>query len=64
MSASAAIKPAANPRRRRWIKNTAAISAALCPVLLAAFALWIISLGPLPLVQARQVSTTIVDRNG
>jgi len=64
MSASAAIKPAANLRRRRWIKNTTAISAALCLVLLAAFALWVISLGPLPLEQARQVSTTIVDRNG
>ena len=31
---------------------------------LAAFAAWVISLGPLPLAQARQVSTTIVDRNG
>jgi penicillin-binding protein 1C len=30
----------------------------------AAFAAWIISLGPLPLAEARQVSTTIVDRNG
>src|ERR1700681_4491038 len=29
-----------------------------------AFAAWVISLGPLPLAQARQVSTTIVDRNG
>ena len=28
------------------------------------FAAWVISLGPLPLEQARQVSTTIVDRNG
>ena len=25
---------------------------------------WIISLGPLPLAQTRDVSTTIVDRNG
>ena len=25
---------------------------------------WVVSLGPLPLAQARQVSTTIVDRNG
>jgi penicillin-binding protein 1C len=30
----------------------------------AAFGAWIVSLGPLPLAQARQVSTTIVDRNG
>ena len=29
-----------------------------------AFATWIISLGPLPLAQAREVSTTVVDRNG
>jgi len=29
-----------------------------------AFAAWAISLGPLPLAQTRQVSTTIVDRNG
>ena len=28
------------------------------------FAAWVLSLGPLPLAQARQVSTTIVDRNG
>jgi penicillin-binding protein 1C len=35
-------------------------------ILLSALALasWISSLGPLPLAQARQVSTTIVDRNG
>ncbi|MBR1121087.1 penicillin-binding protein 1C [Bradyrhizobium lablabi] len=33
-------------------------------VVLATFAGWVISLGPLPLEQARQVSTTIVDRNG
>jgi penicillin-binding protein 1C len=31
---------------------------------LATFAGWVISLGPLPLDQARRVSTTIVDRNG
>ena len=28
------------------------------------FAAWIVSLGPLPLEQARKVSATIVDRNG
>ena len=32
--------------------------------LIAAFAIWVISLGPLPIEQARQVSTTVVDRNG
>jgi penicillin-binding protein 1C len=30
----------------------------------AAIAAWIVSLGPLPLQQAEQVSTTVVDRNG
>jgi penicillin-binding protein 1C len=29
-----------------------------------AFATWVVSLGPLPLEQARKVSTSIVDRNG
>ncbi|MDO9298148.1 MAG: penicillin-binding protein 1C, partial [Bradyrhizobium sp.] len=29
-----------------------------------AFAAWVVSLGPLPFEQARQISTTIVDRNG
>ena len=38
--------------------------AATCAVLVFAFAAWVISLGPLPLDQAKRVSTTIVDRNG
>src|SRR6202043_3920447 len=29
-----------------------------------AFSAWVVSLGPLPLAQAKEVSTTIVDRNG
>jgi penicillin-binding protein 1C len=29
-----------------------------------AFAIWVVSLGPLPLAQAQQVSTSVVDRNG
>jgi penicillin-binding protein 1C len=29
-----------------------------------ALGVWVVSLGPLPLAQARQVSTTVVDRNG
>ncbi|WOH62969.1 penicillin-binding protein 1C [Bradyrhizobium sp. BWA-3-5] len=33
-------------------------------VVTTAFAGWVFSLGPLPLEQARKVSTTIVDRNG
>ncbi|HEX2365607.1 MAG TPA: penicillin-binding protein 1C [Bradyrhizobium sp.] len=33
-------------------------------ILTGCFAAWVASLGPLPLPQARQVSTTIIDRNG
>jgi penicillin-binding protein 1C len=49
--------------KRRALRIAAA---AFVIILLSAlgFAAWIISLGPLPLAQARQVSTTIVDRNG
>ena len=48
-----------------WIRLTAAVAGG---VMLdrwqAAFAAWVVSLGPLPLEQAQQVSTTVVDRNG
>jgi penicillin-binding protein 1C len=33
-------------------------------VMTASFSAWVVSLGPLPLEEARRVSTTIVDRNG
>ncbi len=62
MSATTAIAPAS--RRWRRIKLVAAASAAAGLILTAAFAVWVVSLGPLPLAQAGQVSTTIVDRNG
>ena len=42
----------------------AVIAAAALVVIGGAFGAWVASLGPLPLEQARQVSTTIVDRNG
>jgi penicillin-binding protein 1C len=61
MSAAIAIAPAS--RRRLGIKLAAA-SAAAGLLLLAALATWTISLGPLPLAQAKEVSTTVVDRNG
>ena len=48
------------PGRRRRIKLVATASAAAGLI----FAAWVVSLGPLPLAQARQVSTTIVDRDG
>jgi len=56
MSATMAIAPG----RRRRIKLVATASAAAGLI----FAAWVVSLGPLPLAQARQVSTTIVDRDG
>src|SRR5450631_2073614 len=62
MSASMAI--ASRLRRRRWIRPVAAASAAAGLIFASACAAWVVSLGPLPLAQARQVSTTIVDRNG
>jgi len=50
----------------RWQrpKLAAAALAAACMVLTTTFAIWALSLGPLPLTPAREVSTTIVDRNG
>jgi penicillin-binding protein 1C len=57
-----AIAPASLGWRR--IRRVAAASAAVGLILTGVFAAWAVSLGPLPLAQARQVSTTIVDRNG
>jgi penicillin-binding protein 1C len=50
---------------RKW-RIAHFVAAAFSVILLSALATgaWIISLGPLPLPQARLVSTTIVDRNG
>uniref|UniRef100_Q07N24 peptidoglycan glycosyltransferase n=1 Tax=Rhodopseudomonas palustris (strain BisA53) TaxID=316055 RepID=Q07N24_RHOP5 len=51
---------------RRWktIRTVAVASAGACLVSLIAFCGWIASLGPLPLAEAQQVSSTVVDRNG
>jgi penicillin-binding protein 1C len=50
---------------RRLRRGRVVIGAAVAVLaIVGAFAAWIISLGPLPLAQAHQVSTTIVDRNG
>jgi penicillin-binding protein 1C len=62
MSAPAAIAPTS--RRWRRFKLISAATAAAGLLLMGVFAAWVVSLGPLPLAQARQVSTTIVDRNG
>jgi penicillin-binding protein 1C len=50
--------------RWRKIRRAAAISAAAGLIMAGVFAAWVVSLGPLPLEQARKVSTTVVDRNG
>jgi penicillin-binding protein 1C len=60
MSNEVAIAP---PRGWR-IGRTAVAVAAVGLLLIAAFAAWIASLGPLPLEQAKQTSVIIVDRNG
>jgi penicillin-binding protein 1C len=50
-------------KRLRFIRVAAALTVIiLC--LSGAFAAWVNSLGPLPLADARKVSTTIIDRNG
>ncbi|WP_051677359.1 penicillin-binding protein 1C [Bradyrhizobium sp. URHD0069] len=65
MSTSTPIAPETHrERRRRRIKPVAAVTAALGSILMSVFVAWVVSLGPLPLAQARKVSITIVDRNG
>ena len=56
-------KPGHDGRNRRAVRP-AAVALAIIFLVTSAFAAWVVSLGPLPLAQARQVSTTIVDRNG
>ncbi|MEH2468952.1 penicillin-binding protein 1C [Nitrobacteraceae bacterium AZCC 2161] len=48
----------------RLIRRFAIAFAVVCVLSSAAIAAWVISLGPLPLAQAKQISTTVVDRNG
>src|SRR5690348_17648034 len=55
--------PGMTEKKRGIVRVAAALSVViLC--LTVAFTAWVASLGPLPLTEARQVSTTIVDRNG
>ena len=49
--------------RRRVVGIAVALAFALI-VITTTFAAWVVSLGPLPLEEARKVSTTVVDRNG
>jgi penicillin-binding protein 1C len=64
MSEVAATAPAGNAPGWGRIGKVAIVSVAAGLVLIGAFAAWIVSLGPLPLAQAHDVSTTVVDRNG
>jgi penicillin-binding protein 1C len=65
MSARLAIaQQACGERRWRRIKRAAAVSAVVGLIVTGVFAAWVVSLGPLPLGEAQQVSTSIVDRNG
>jgi penicillin-binding protein 1C len=58
------IKPGHDGVRKRRSIRFAAVALAIVAVIAIVTGAWVISLGPLPLAQARQVSTTIVDRNG
>ena len=49
--------------RRRFFRIAVSLAFVLI-VMTTAFAGWVASLGPLPLDEARKVSTTVVDRNG
>jgi penicillin-binding protein 1C len=63
MSVATAIRMASHRGRWPWTMLAAAVALA-CLILTATFVAWAVSLGPLPLKPAREVSTTIVDRNG
>src|SRR3954470_9406062 len=65
MSETAPIAPPAPCGGRwRWIRKAAAISAVGGLIAAGSFSAGVVLLGPLPLEEARKVSTTIVDRNG
>jgi penicillin-binding protein 1C len=57
-------KPGHDGKKRRAARFVGMTFAIVCISAIAAFAAWVISLGPLPLTQAEQVSTSVVDRNG
>ena len=64
MSEALAIAPAVRPRRwRQWKQALAGLAIAGIAVM-SGCAAWVHSLGPLPLAQAKQISTTVVDRHG
>ena len=64
MSEQAVIAPATGMPRRSRMKKAAIAALAAGLIMTGAFAAWVASLGSLPLAQARQVSSTVIDRNG
>ncbi|UFX41855.1 penicillin-binding protein 1C [Bradyrhizobium sp. 41S5] len=60
----ARVKPGHDKRSGRLVLRIAGAVAIVLVMVAAAFAAWVASLGPLPLAQAQQVSTTVIDRNG
>jgi penicillin-binding protein 1C len=57
-------KPGHDGAGRRRAVRFVTISLVIISSVVLAIGAWVVALGPLPLAQARQVSTTIVDRNG
>ena len=60
----ARVKPGHDGVRKRGRLRRFAVAFAIIAAIVIATGAWIISLGPLPLTQAQQVSATIADRNG
>ncbi|MDO9560001.1 MAG: penicillin-binding protein 1C [Bradyrhizobium sp.] len=58
------VKPGHPEGRSRWLRRAVVATMLGMVVTSGAFAAWVTSLGPLPLEKARQISTTVVDRNG
>lgn len=54
----------ASATRRRPLRTAALAALVTIGVGLGGFAGWVVSLGPVPLAEARKVSTVVVDRNG
>ncbi len=60
----ARVKPGHDKRRGRVAKRLVALALLLILVITTALTVYTISLGPLPLREAKAVSTTVVDRHG
>ena len=57
-------KPGHDGRGKQLALRIVAAMAVVLVAIIGVFAAWVVSLGPLPLDGARQVSTTVIDRNG